>query len=88
LTRSLIASVVRPVRIHDTRHTAVTHMLATGIDDTAVADYVGDSVAILMRVYAHVTHGQRTGLVAMIDSLYAGDSEGQTSTIASTKTGS
>jgi integrase len=42
------------MRLHDLRHSAASIMLSKGIDPYRVADYLGHSVAMLTKVYAHV----------------------------------
>lgn len=64
---------VQEIRIHDTRHTAATHMLAAGMQPHVVAEYLGHSVAVLLRTYAHVLQGQRTAVAAQVEALYFGD---------------
>jgi integrase len=57
LTRKEAASsLVR--RPYDLRHSCVSTWLAAGVDSTQIAIWVGHSVAVLHRVYAHVLPGR------------------------------
>ncbi len=56
------------VRLHDLRHTAGSIMLAKGIPPYRVADYLGHSVDVLLRVYASVLEAD----VAADMDLFAG----------------
>jgi len=52
------AGIHKTVRIHDLRHTHVTHLLAHGYDMKMVADRIGDDVRTVMQIYAHSLPGQ------------------------------
>jgi integrase len=43
-----------PMRLHDLRHTAGSIMLAKGVPPYRVAEYLGHSVDVLLRIYASV----------------------------------
>jgi hypothetical protein len=45
-------------RPYDLRHSCVSTWLAAGVDSTQIAAWVGHSVAVLHRVYAHVLPGR------------------------------
>jgi integrase len=47
--------VARP---YDLRHSCVSAWLAAGVDPAQIAEWVGHSIAILHRVYAHVLPGR------------------------------
>jgi integrase len=48
---------LRPIRLHDARHTAATLMLRAGVPVKVVSQRLGHAdVAVTMRVYQHVTH--------------------------------
>lgn len=51
---SLHAAHLPPMRLHDLRHTAGSIMLSEGIEDWRVARYLGHSVDMLQRIYAHI----------------------------------
>ncbi|MDR3590071.1 MAG: tyrosine-type recombinase/integrase [Negativicutes bacterium] len=53
--RSLLvrAGITKKVRLHDLRHTHVTHLLAHGYDLKMVAARIGDDVRTVMQIYAH-----------------------------------
>ena len=51
----LVASTgVKRIRFHDLRHTSASLSLAAGVRAEVVAARIGDTLATLMRVYAHV----------------------------------
>jgi integrase len=70
LKRLLKSAGLPAIRFHDLRHTAVTLLLAHGIDHKTVAERVGDDVVTLLRVYAHVSTTQRERAAAMIDAIF------------------
>lgn len=51
---SLVAAGLPPMRLHDLRHTAGSIMLSEGIEDWRVARYLGHSLDMLHRIYAHI----------------------------------
>jgi integrase len=48
------ATDVRPLKLHCTRHTYITWALEAGISPKRVAEWVGASIAVIERHYAHV----------------------------------
>lgn len=48
-----LAGISRDVRLHDLRHTHITHLLAEGYDIKMVSERVGDDPETIMRTYAH-----------------------------------
>jgi integrase len=48
-------------RLYDSRHTAATRMLQSGAEMGSVADVLGNSKEIMMRVYNHSSSGSRRG---------------------------
>ena len=51
--RAVVAAGVRPIRLHDARHTAITLLLAAGVPVHDVAAYAGHDVVQTLSVYAH-----------------------------------
>lgn len=47
----------RPIRTHDTRHTAASLMLASGVPVKVVADLLGHDPKVTLATYAHVIPG-------------------------------
>jgi len=47
------------VRLHDLRHTAGSLMLRAGIEPYRVAEYLGHSLDVLLKIYAHVLEADR-----------------------------
>jgi integrase len=45
-------------RVHDLRHTCLTTWLNHGIPPAQVAEWAGNSVDVLLRVYAKCIHGR------------------------------
>jgi len=64
---------IRPVRLHDLRHTCVSLLLALGVHPRTVMEIVGHSaIEMTMNVYGHVSlHTQRAALDALDDELGA-----------------
>lgn len=58
--------VARP---YDLRHSCVSTWLAAGVEPTQIAEWVGHSVAVLHRVYAHVLPGREEIAMKRIDAL-------------------
>jgi integrase len=59
-------------RPYDLRHSCVSTWLAAGVDSAQIAAWVGHSVDVLHRVYAHVLPGREQVARQRIDSLMAG----------------
>ena len=64
---------IRPVRLHDLRHTCVSLLLALGVHPRTVMEIVGHSgIEMTMNVDGHVSlETQRTALDALDDELGA-----------------
>ncbi len=56
-------------RPYDLRHACVSTWLAAGVEATQVAAWAGHSVAVLLRVYAHVLHGRDETALTKISSV-------------------
>jgi integrase len=53
--RRMLASGLRPIRLHDLRHTHATHALQAGIHPKVVSERLGHStIAITLDTYSHV----------------------------------
>ena len=61
--RAASTSGLPPIRLHDCRHTAATHMLRRGTPVNVVAAILGVDPAVLVRTYAHEIEGQTTEAV-------------------------
>ncbi len=61
-----------PMRFHDLRHTAISLMLARGVQPHTVAKLVGDDVGLMLRVYAHVSPNQEKEAAAVMDAVFGG----------------
>ena len=62
-----LAAGVRPLKLHCTRHSFVTRALEAGTPAIRVAEWVGASVAVLERHYAHAIPDAEDAL-AFLDS--------------------
>ena len=51
------AAGLRPIRLHDTRHSAASLMLASGVPVKVVADLLGHDPKVTLATYAHVIPG-------------------------------
>lgn len=68
--RLIAKAGVKPIRIHDQRHTFATLAIAAGKSPKAVAESLGHAdVATTLRTYAHVTPSQRVDLAETIGAL-------------------
>ena len=60
-----------PIRIHDLRHTAATHMIRGGIPIPAVARILGHSnPAVTLRIYSWVIEAMEDEAVGVIEAMY------------------
>jgi integrase len=55
---------------HDLRHHAVSVLLDAGLSVTAVAEFVGDTVATIVKAYAHLMPGREDAMRQAIDSAW------------------
>jgi len=72
LNQLLRAANLPPMRFHDLRHTAISLMLARGVQPHTVAKLVGDDVGLMLRVYAHVSPNQEKEAAAVMDAVFGG----------------
>lgn len=67
---------LKPIRLHDLRHTHATLMLLAGVHPKIVSERLGHaSVAITLDVYSHVLPGMQEKAVAMFETMMARVSE-------------
>lgn len=78
--RALLARAgVRPARLHDARHTAVTTLLAIGVSERTVQDMMSWSSAAMLGRYAHVLDSMRRDAAEKIGAaLWADDWQSRT----------
>jgi len=57
------------IRLHDARHTAVSLLLAAGLDRYSVARHAGHTVATMEGTYAHVLQKQRQAVADVMTRL-------------------
>jgi integrase len=57
---------------HVLRHTAASAWLAAGVDLPTVASYLGDTIAVVARTYAHMTAGADDRARAALDAFFTG----------------
>jgi integrase len=61
---------LRPVRLHDLRHTAATLLLSRGIHPKIVSEMLGHAtIAITLDLYSHVTPSMQREAVRELDAL-------------------
>ena len=53
-TLAIKASGVKPIRIHDLRHSHVSNLIAAGVPVPAVAQRIGDNIQQVEKTYAHM----------------------------------
>lgn len=54
LRRTVKEHGLKPIKLYDLRHTAISDMLMVGIDSFAVAQYTGTSVRMIEKTYGHL----------------------------------
>jgi integrase len=75
--RPVDAAGLRPVRLHDLRHTAASLMLAQGVSPRVVMELLGHSqISVTMNTYSHVAPASSREAVARVEGLlFEGHSE-------------
>jgi len=63
---------VKRIKIHGTRHTCATLLLLAGETAHVVADRIGDTVAVLMKTYAHALPETRRSVAATLGAVLHG----------------
>ena len=58
------------IRIHDFRHSCATYLLNSGQEMFQVARYLGDTVATLEKVYAHVEKKKQDDMISKINIMH------------------
>ena len=68
--RSRKLAPVKPIRMHDLRHSFATNMINGGANIVAVSKYLGHAnVNVTLRVYTHLLEKSNAEMVAMIDNM-------------------
>ena len=57
---------VKPIRIHDLRHSFVSMLIHLGANFTVVADLIGDTIEQITKTYAHLYDEDKTSIIAKI----------------------
>ena len=71
-----IRAGLKPIRLHDLRHTHATLLLLAGIHPKIVSERLGHaSIAITLDIYSHVLPGMQEAAAAMFDTMMAEASE-------------
>jgi integrase len=74
--RLLSRSGVRPIRLHDLRHTCATLLLARGVSARVVMDVLGHSqIAVTMNIYGHVIPAMQQSAANEIDAALGDEQE-------------
>jgi integrase len=67
---------VRPeARYHDTRHTFASVLLSNGVSVAAVAEYLGDTPAVVLNTYAHLMPADHDRARSAIEAAFAQPAE-------------
>lgn len=70
--RAARAAGLPPIRFHDLRHTALTHLLANGVPPKVVAEVAGHaSTRITEDIYSHVLPNMSADAAAVADRMYS-----------------
>lgn len=70
--RAIKESGVKPIRIHDLRHSHASLLLSRGVSVIAVSKRLGhSSINVTLKTYAHLLKEQEDSLVAVIDQIRA-----------------
>jgi integrase len=63
---------IRPIGLHDCRHTAVSHMLDAGITIDKVSKFMGHaSITVTIDRYGHLLPGGEAEAAALLDEYHA-----------------
>lgn len=62
---------VPPIRLHETRHTLVSHLRAQGLSDDDIAAWLGHSVAVMLATYSRPLPGSHERVAKAMRGLYA-----------------
>ena len=73
LTKGIKASGVKPIRLHDFRHSHVSILLDHGVSTVAVANRIGDTIAMVEKTYAHMMQNTETFMNQTICSLHTSE---------------
>jgi integrase len=78
LFRRRVAAIgIRPIRLHDLRHTHATLLLQSGVNAKIVSERLGHhSVAFTLDTYAHVMPGMQAAAVRQLSDLIASAGDG------------
>lgn len=76
--RLLGRAQVRPIRLHDLRHTCATLLLSRGVSPRMVMDILGHSqIAVTMNTYGHVIPAMQQEAAGQMDQALGNDLDGQ-----------
>lgn len=79
--RAVARTGLPPIKLHGLRHSVVTSLLLAGVHPKTAAELIGDSVAMVLKVYSHVTYDAKqtaiedhaSRLVALMDARRAAE---------------
>jgi integrase len=76
--RLLARAEVRPIRLHDLRHTCATLLLSRGVSPRMVMDILGHSqIAVTMNTYGHAIPAMQQEAAGHMDAALADDAAGR-----------
>ena len=66
---------VKPIRIHDLRHSHASNLIAEGVDITVVADRLGDTIKTVLETYVHALTKNKKSVPDLLDKMYSGEED-------------
>lgn len=70
-TQGIKTAGVKPIRIHDLRHSFASNAIATGCNIVAISRYLGHAnINITLSVYAHLLEKTETDMIQKMNNLY------------------
>jgi integrase len=71
-TAAMIAAGLKPLAIHDCRHTYASFMIAAGVNAKSLSVYMGHSaIGITLDLYGHLMPGNETEAAGLLDTYLA-----------------
>ena len=78
-TRAMGDAKLKPLAIHDARHTYASLMIAAGVNAKALSEYMGHAtIAITFDLYGHLMPGSHDEAAGLLDAFLARAAEAET----------